>query len=58
VAGGAEMSRKEYIDWHISQYGYPPKPYLLEKYFPKDNDVNEKDWEEFWKGVEPEKRAT
>jgi len=52
------MSRKEYIDWHISQYGYPPKPYLLEKYFPKDNDVNEKDWEEFWKGVEPEKRAT
>jgi hypothetical protein len=50
------MSREEYIEWHIDHYGSQPKPYLLDKYYPPDpHDTTEKDKQEFWEGVEPEK---
>ncbi len=67
-------TREEYIEWYTDHYGMPPKPYLLDKYYPQEtvevleeivevpeeiepdpHEATEKDKEEFWEGVEPEK---
>jgi hypothetical protein len=63
-------TREEYIEWYINYCGSPPKPYLLDKYYPQEtlevpqetepdpHDATEKDKEEFWEGVEPENEGT
>lgn len=47
------MTRDAYIAWHKEHYRVPPKPYLLEKYYPEDrHEPTEKDRHEFWEGMD------